>query len=111
MPYMLAPGARLYVGPRGQMEESLGACCAPCAQGRPCASLGAVDKSGNVIKAPPVDKTGNAIRFKTMENFRGSLISAGPQFTAQADSILPYVLGGAVLLVGGALILRRNRKR
>jgi len=36
MPYMLAPGARLVVGPHGQLDETLGAlgaCCAPCARG------------------------------------------------------------------------------
>lgn len=105
MPYMLAPGARLYVGPRGQMEESLGACCAPCAQGRPCASLGAVDKSGNVIATP---------KMMAMQ-FRGDLIQNRAILTAQAGGCcrgaLPYVLGGVALLVGGAMILRRNRKK
>lgn len=106
MPYMLAPGARLYVGPRGQMEESLGACCAPCAQGRPCASLGAVDKSGNVIMNAQLSP-----KMMAMQT-RGTLIS---QSLAPAGGglrgALPYVLGGVALLVGGAVILRRNRKR
>lgn len=32
--YMLAPGARLEVGPGGRLEESLGACCSGCASGQ-----------------------------------------------------------------------------
>ena len=49
MPYMLAPGARLYVGPHGQMEESLGACCSSCAtSGGSCATgLGATKVLAN----------------------------------------------------------------
>ena len=34
--YMLAPGARLEVGPHGKLYESVGACCASCASGGPC---------------------------------------------------------------------------
>ncbi|HLU38118.1 MAG TPA: hypothetical protein VK081_01960 [Planctomycetota bacterium] len=102
MPYMLAPGARLYVGPRGQMEESLGACCAPCAQGRPCASLGAVDKSGN---AQP------SLKMLARQNrtITDTLVPAGAG--GGLRGALPYLAGGAVLLVGAAVILRRNRKR
>lgn len=102
MPYMLAPGARLYVGPRGQMEESLGgACCAPCAQGRPCASLGAV-KFGNVVGQP-------SLKMLAMQNrtISGTLV---PSAGGGLRGALPYIAGGAVLLVGGAMILRRNRR-
>lgn len=40
MPYMKLPGAKLVVGPHGQLEETLGACCSSCARGGPCASAG-----------------------------------------------------------------------
>ena len=47
----MMPGARLYIGPHGQPEESLGACCSNCVTGRPCAA-GADDE------APPPAKSG-----------------------------------------------------
>lgn len=40
--YMLAPGARLEIGPHGTPYETLGACCAGCAGGKGCGGAKAV---------------------------------------------------------------------
>lgn len=41
MPYMLAPGARLVVGPHGKLEESMGlGACAACSRGRALGDVG-----------------------------------------------------------------------
>lgn len=48
-PYVMEPGARLFIGPHGLPEESVGACCASCASGGRCASLGSIDSGTGLL--------------------------------------------------------------
>lgn len=57
--YVMLPGARLEIGPNGQPEESLGACCSACASGASkCAGSGLGDLTfyawGHKIPTPLV---------------------------------------------------------
>lgn len=61
MPYMLAPGARLVVGPGGQLEETLGLGCSSCAPA-PTSGLDAITSSrGGMFAAGAL--TGLALIF------------------------------------------------
>ena len=48
-PYIMLPGARLYIGPHGRPEESLGACCSNCASGRSCSGAPLGDLSNTKL--------------------------------------------------------------
>lgn len=87
--YMLAPGARLEIGPGGKPYESLGACCSACAQGAPtCAGA---------LAGPPARKDGKSM-------------SARPTVRpiAPSSSRLPYYLAAAGAGVALFLYLRRR---
>lgn len=61
--YILAPGARLEIGPHGKPYESLGACCAGCAGGGTCgatSSLGALTFTAWGVQIPTVAVLGAA---------------------------------------------------
>lgn len=99
MPYMLAPGARLYVGPHGQMEESLGACCAPCASGGPCATgLGATKSA--------------AVQDLAHRNISGALLASGQGTAGVFSSHRTLILGGlaGVAALGVLYVVKRRRK-
>lgn len=99
MPYMLAPGARLYVGPHGQMEESLGACCPSCAtSGGSCATGLGATKSAAVVQAGLMTRVVNT----------ATLASVAEAAHRRKLLLLGVGVGGAAL--AGLLILRRLRK-
>jgi len=108
MPYMLAPGARLEVGPGGRMYESMGACS--CPSGR--TGLGALDKSGNVIGGL---KT-TALHERAQQ--AATLASRLPPTTAASasskffsGSLGPTILVGAAAGLAGILYLATRKKR
>ena len=92
--YMLAPGARLEIGPGGKPYESLGACCSACAQGAPtCAGA---------LAGPPARKDG--LSTSAHPTVR-PMTSAAP---APSSSRLPYYLAAAGAGVALFLYLRRR---
>jgi LPXTG-motif cell wall-anchored protein len=105
MPYMLAPGARLEIGPGGKMYESMGDCaCRPSRTG-----LGALDKSGNVIGTSSLKTRSVALSPVLAAQLQTSQ-SASPGFFS--GSLGPTLLiGGAAAAVGAFLLLRRKRRR
>jgi LPXTG-motif cell wall-anchored protein len=109
MPYMLAPGARLEVGPGGRMYESMGACCAPCARGARCASLGALDKSGNVIGTSSL-KSG-ALTTRLDPRLFATMPGASASGKFFSGSLGPTILIGGAVLAGAAFLLLRKRRR
>lgn len=100
MPYMLAPGARLYVGPHGQMEESLGSCCAPCATGLGAtASLATSRTALQTMAAALPMKAGVTIGTSAMPSIPGGGMS-------------PLVIGVAVGAAAlGVFYIVKRRKR
>jgi hypothetical protein len=99
MPYMLDPGARLMVGPHGQLEESLGgatgACCAPCAaSGSRC---------GTAL---------GATKTKALASRFGAVVGAtkGPP-PARRRPILLFAAVAGVAGLGLILLRRRGRRR
>lgn len=83
--YMLAPGARLEIGPGGKPYESLGACCASCAK----SSLGEVATEA-------------------------ALQRAGQQTNSPSSTVgpmLPYLAVAGAGLIGLVVYLRRRKRR
>lgn len=103
MPYMLAPGARLEVGPGGKMYESMG-----CDSGCGRRGLGALDKSGNVIGAATSLKTGRTVLLdpRLAATLPGQ--SASGKFFS--GSLGPTLLIGGVAAAGALYLLTRKRR-
>lgn len=118
MPYMLAPGARLMVGPHGRLEESLGACCSSCAQGKSAlagpgsAFLAAITKPGTALNtmATAAVKTGRPMPIFNQPAPSDQQIYASPGIAPQSSSktMLVVLVAGAIGL--GAYYLK-GRKR
>ncbi len=96
MPYMLAPGARLYIGPHGQPEESLGACCASCASGGPCATGLGATKTATLAALTAGNAGVNMAAQATAASTSHKMLAVG-------------VLAGVAAL--GALYLARHKRR
>lgn len=117
MPYMLAPGARLMVGPHGQLEESLGACCSSCASksalaGPGAAFLSQIAKPGTALHAMATTaiKTGQPMPIFNQPADSGQQVYASPGIAPQSSSktMLVVLVAGAIGL--GAYYLK-GRKR
>lgn len=133
MPYLIKPGARLMVGPGGQLEESLGACCQPCARGQPCqGGLGAIPfiRGKGAGKDAVFGTTSQAVSAIKAANpgishadaLAAHAAGAGGSYAATAaggimgairsNKTLVLAGGAAVLILGGAFLLhRRNRRK
>lgn len=101
MPYMVAPGARLVVGPHGQLDETLGlgSCCPPCARG----ALGAMVSTES---APIIAQPGNAGIVPTSVILTAPATHAAPP----ARNLRPLLIIGGVAAVGALLLLRKKRR-
>jgi hypothetical protein len=90
MPYMLAPGARLEIGPGGQLDEtlgSLGACCAACESAAPLGATKSPRPSAAILNA----------------------VAAQAQRSNVKKMLVVGAIGAAGL--GAVLLLRRRRRR
>ena len=119
MPYILDPGARLLVGPHGQLDESLGACCAPCARaGTRCDALGASGKAGAPISqeshaVSQIKAANPGMTVRQAQQVYVATRQRGVLATLEAMARNPLVLGGAAAaaILGGALFVSRRRRR
>lgn len=97
--YIMAPGARLEVGPGGKPYESMGACCAACSSS-PSGLGGAGGRGGKSLSKPvPPPK----------KNVQVSASMPPPARSGALAGKLPYLIAGAAVLGFGAVMLMRRR--
>jgi hypothetical protein len=109
--YSVMPGARLYVGPKGKLEESLGhsdggkPCCSGCASGKKtCGGAGALGVTA--MSLIPAQLSPNPAAYTLPPN-SGGLSS----LTSSLPSWAPFAVGGIALFVIIKMLRRRQNPR
>lgn len=105
--YIVDPGARLFVGPHGVLEEGLGhaghgkSCCADCASGKKSCGGGALGAVRGAGKANPF--TGQDLLITHTPSGPGAFAAGLPPWA-------PFAVAG-VGVVGLILYLRRRARK
>lgn len=112
MPYMLAPGARLEVGPGGRMYESMG-CDSGCGSCPGRKGLGAVDKMGNPIPTSAL-KSSSLIGGRILDPRLAAALpgsSASPGFMSGSGANKAIAIAAVAAGAGLIYLVARKRRR